>query len=264
MTAAKKITVKSLAEEFEKLKEEVEELRPLKQKVAYLEEKLKMVHLNDENVTKSYVKCKKCEMPAESVKELKTHMKVKHPVEVSCKICAESFVKNSDLEEHIRNLHEDKEKHECDECGKTFVLKWRLKKHMNIHTSSEIKSCHYYNNGKTCPYEEIGCMFAHKVSGLCKYKMHCRNKLCSFQHQSVSESQTEFPCQECEETLSDHDSLIEHVEIVHVTNGKMHRDHLFPQKCPNCPKWIYCDEENESHYDDFEEYGRCEYRKTTT
>ena len=117
-----------------------------------------------------------------------------------------------------------------------------------------------WQNGK---YEKIGCMFAHKVSGMCKYKKHCKNKLCSFQHISVSESQTKYTCQECEKILSDHDSLIKHVENIHVTNGKMQRDHLFPQKCPNCPKWIYCDEENESHYDDFEEYGRWEYRKTT-
>ena len=39
ITAVKKMTIRSLAKEFEKLKEEVEELRPLKQKVAELEEK---------------------------------------------------------------------------------------------------------------------------------------------------------------------------------------------------------------------------------
>ena len=42
---------------------------------------------------------------------------------------------------------------------------------------------------------------------------------------------------------------------------KIQRDHLFPQKCPNCPKWIYADCEMESHYDDFDEYGQCEAQK---
>ena len=41
MSAAKKLTLRSLAEEFDKLKEEVIELRPLKQKVVELEEQLK-------------------------------------------------------------------------------------------------------------------------------------------------------------------------------------------------------------------------------
>ena len=41
MSAAKKITLKSHAEEFEKLKEEVIELRHLKKKGVELEEELK-------------------------------------------------------------------------------------------------------------------------------------------------------------------------------------------------------------------------------
>ena len=61
--------------------------------------------------------------------------------------------------------------------------------------------------------------------------------------------------------LDSHGNLINHVEKIHVHNEGQNRDHLFPQKCPNCPKWIYHDDENEEHYDDFEEFGRCEARK---
>ena len=49
MTAGKKMTVKSLAEEFQKLKQEVEELWSLKHKVAKLERKIKKVNFVDEN-----------------------------------------------------------------------------------------------------------------------------------------------------------------------------------------------------------------------
>ena len=55
--------------------------------------------------------------------------------------------------------------------------------------------------------------------------------------------------------------MITHVENDHVGKEKIKRDYLFPQKCPHCPKWIYCDNENERHYDDFEEFGQCEVRK---
>ena len=44
MSAAKKITLKSLAEDLENLKEEVLELRPLKKKVVELKEELKRVN----------------------------------------------------------------------------------------------------------------------------------------------------------------------------------------------------------------------------
>ena len=34
--------------------------------------------------------------------------------------------------------------------------------------------------------------------------------------------------------------------------------YLFPKNCPN---WIYFDEQNEEHYDDFEEFGQFEAGK---
>ena len=186
MTAAKKMTIKSLAEEFEKLKEEVEELRPLKQKVAMLEEKLQKVYCDkqvddkEESGRKNF-ECKKCDTVVESLKELKKH-RTKHPTEIKCTKCSETFTKNSDLEEHIENVHIEKEKYKCDECEKTFVLKWRLKKHLNIHSSPDIKGCHYFNNGKICPFESLGCMFAHRLMGNCKFNIKCTKNLCSFQH----------------------------------------------------------------------------------
>ena len=123
MTAIKKMTVKNLAEEFEKLREEVYELRPLKKKVAELEELLKKVMVDkqvdvDDRVESSRpnFKCKKCEVSPKSVKELNQHIKDKHPQEIKCRKCSESFTKNSDLEVHIRNVHTEKEKYECEEC----------------------------------------------------------------------------------------------------------------------------------------------------
>ena len=43
--------------------------------------------------------------------------------------------------------------------------------------------------------------------------------------------------------LDSHSNLINHIEKIHVHNEGKNRDHLFPQKCPNCPKWIYHDDE---------------------
>jgi hypothetical protein len=60
-----------------------------------------------------------------------------------------------------------------------------------------------------------------------------------------------------------HNHLITHLESFHVEREQIQRDHLFPLKCPNCPKWIYTDDDNESHYDDFEEFGQCDIRERT-
>ena len=57
-----------------------------------------------------------------------------------------------------------------------------MQKHQESHRDSERKKCHYFNNQKTCPFDEIGCMFAHETSEMCRFNKICNNKLCPFQH----------------------------------------------------------------------------------
>ena len=52
-----------------------------------------------------------------------------------------------------------------------------------MHENKNMKKCHYYNNLKACPYEDIGCKFEHKVSEQCYFQKQCRNKLCQFRHE---------------------------------------------------------------------------------
>ena len=77
--------------------------------------------------------------------------------------------------------HEGIKKFKCEECEKEFHIEWRLKRHKEVH-DIKTKKCHYFNNAKTCPYEEIGCKFAHRVSENCYYQRNCRNQLCQFKH----------------------------------------------------------------------------------
>ena len=126
------------------------------------------------------------------------HFKKDHQQEIKCKLCKNSFEKYSDLEIHIKAKHETYRKYECEPCGKTFALRWRLRKHLAIHTSSNTKKCHYFNNKKSCPYEEIGCMFEHILSEMCKYGKSCSKKLCSYQH-------------ELDDTSNDENDMSDHV-----------------------------------------------------
>ena len=84
------------------------------------------------------------------------------------------------LENHLKE--QEVESFKCDECEKTFYLKWRIAKHKTIHDKINVKFCHYFNNNKLCPFEEIGCMFLHAKSKLCRFKQSCKNDLCQFQH----------------------------------------------------------------------------------
>ena len=91
-------------------------------------------------------------------------------------------MKNCKLEVHIRNEHEHVKDYKCDVCDKGFVLKWRMLKHQDCHRGPGKKKCHFFNNRKTCPFEEIGCMFAHEASEICRFDNICDNQLCPFQH----------------------------------------------------------------------------------
>ena len=49
-----------------------------------------------------------------------------------CYLFDETFVKNNELETHLR-IHIEAKKFNCNLCGKVFLLKWRMKKHLHVH-----------------------------------------------------------------------------------------------------------------------------------
>ena len=134
--------------------------------------------------------CKLCEKTFEDKRTLNDHVKQEHKKQLECKVCNETFQQAYKLELHLKN-HEI-ETYQCDMCEKTFHLEWRLKKHRNAHNLVNVKFCHYFNNRKQCPYEEIGCMFKHLKAEFCRFKNYCQNKLCQFQHNSKEEGDNGF------------------------------------------------------------------------
>ena len=147
-----------------------------------------------------------------------------------CKDCNKEFTRNSDLEKHLEE-HKNIKEFKCDKCGKEFFLKWRLSKHEEIHHENS-KFCHFFNNGKVCPYEDIGCMYKHALAGKCKFSV-CENNLCQFEHEDPIETiaEEEFvnennvddaeeplngnKCHLCMEQLNSKDDLYAHMESYH-------------------------------------------------
>ena len=117
-------------------------------------------------------------------------MREKHERKIKCNFCELSFNVNIVLEVHLKS-HEKPKCFKCDICEQEFYLNWRLIKHKEGH-EKVFKYCHYFNNDVICPYEENGCMFAHKVSPVCRFNAKCANKLCQFRHtQNRTESDEE-------------------------------------------------------------------------
>lgn len=203
-----------------------------------------LINKKDENKSQEYM-CKKCDSKFKTKALLKDHTKSDHKKDLNCKVCDEIFAKTNELESHLKN-HEV-EMFRCSVCEKAFVLKWRLKKHEEAHNRKDVKFCHYYNNDKHCPYEDIGCMFKHATSEMCRFGSRCQNILCQFRHgnkkggvvndkenriynteknpskgipiltddnDSLSDSETEdeeeLTCEDCGKVLKDFDLYIEH------------------------------------------------------
>ena len=122
---------------------------------------------------------------AKNSKTIDTNLKEsgnRKPKSAKCEECGKEFSRNCDFENHLEE-HETEKSYGCDQCGKSFFLEWRLKKHENVHKGNT-KHCHYFNNGKPCPFFSIGCMFLHEKSGKCKFSV-CKNSMCQFEHLKI-------------------------------------------------------------------------------
>ena len=209
MTADKKMTVKSLSDEFFKLKEKVlvlevaieksnndkkdqlKVIKALEQKVEHLQkaaenEVLEPISDDVERIPTNSFECRKCNVNFVNKSEMKKHKKEIHPNKNKCNHCDQNFNLNIDLEVHLKT-HEEQKQFKCDTCEQRFFLKWRLRKHKEGHENM-LRHCHYFNNALTCPFEENGCMFLHNLSPLCRFAAKCANKLCQFRHSNKTDN----------------------------------------------------------------------------
>ena len=125
--------------------------------------------------------CNQCNIKFTARSNLKYHIKMRHPKIMKCNMCHESFDENWKLEIHMKS-HGKQKQFKCSQCEHEFFLEWRLKKHEMMHMESNSRKCHYFNNGKNCPFSDIGCKFLHEHSDPCKLKFDCRTDKCQFRH----------------------------------------------------------------------------------
>ena len=62
-----------------------------------------------------------------------------------CVECGKTYKTQSNLNKHIKLVHECRKDHICTECGNAFAQKSHLDQHISAKHSKVIK-CHYCNN----------------------------------------------------------------------------------------------------------------------
>ena len=137
---------------------------------------------------KSSLHCGVCVLKFNTKKELRIHHKEMHTKSYSCTSCDETFDVRWKLESHHLQQHTTKTEFECRKCKKIFACEWRLQKHLKGHLKPERKFCHFYNNIKLCPYEEVGCKFKHSNAGQCSLGKTCSVYKCQFEHPLTEEA----------------------------------------------------------------------------
>ena len=142
---------------------------------------IKMLDAKIDNINKLLKMTQKEMKDKEEKKEIRQEPK-NDSREIKCKLCERSFERFADLEIHIRSSHENHQKFKCDQCDKCFVLNWRLRKHMKLHTEGFVKHCYYFNNNRDCPFEELGCKFLHAEAEICNFGSKCKRRLCPLRH----------------------------------------------------------------------------------
>ena len=179
--------LKSSGIDLKQLEKRVDEDSENRKKIDQLEKRINIIdkkvkHLGSSQPKKelsngnSLLKCKHCENAFADGTKLKDHIRVSHGKLIKCRFCSETFDQTWKLETHIC-IHLEK-KYKCEICDQKFHLKWRLIKHEERHKNVDSKFCHYFNNSKICPFQELGCMFRHESSPHCKYMSYCNKKRC--------------------------------------------------------------------------------------
>uniref|UniRef100_A0A8D8YM65 PR domain zinc finger protein 5 n=3 Tax=Cacopsylla melanoneura TaxID=428564 RepID=A0A8D8YM65_9HEMI len=99
-------------------------------------------------------KCPECSCVLRDFRGLKVHLQIHNrDREYICSLCKKSFVRQINLDCHIKSVHQKIHNFSCHLCERTFSTVANLREHMNIHIPSKKHVC-----------EVCGQAFVHKGS----------------------------------------------------------------------------------------------------
>ena len=170
------------------------------------------------------------------------------PQVFKCDQCTKEFNEEWKMKAHTKKH----KRYQCEQCEKTFEYLDIKKKYVLIYHENNKLYCHFFNNGKTCPYAER-CVFMHEASKFCRYDGMCERELCMFKHRKEeSKSENIFSSDNVNDELDniidldDSEDEIENEATETTVNDCINGTFLNPSQTENPPqeKMFICEKCN--------------------
>ena len=88
-------------------------------------------------VTPFFFSCPNCDQEYFDTKEdLLKHIIIHNKEKPNCQLCGKTFFNNNKLRRHIIEVHEGRKNHMCNECGKCFARPDKLRDHEKVHLNT--------------------------------------------------------------------------------------------------------------------------------
>lgn len=175
--------------------------------------------------------CRKCGASLSSIGNLRAHMVSIHgnPGDnAKCPHCPKVFKLKRSLNIHVRAVHGQKDRRQCDLCGKLLATEKKLQLHLALTHFGDVAG----SEGRTFPLLAV-----HRCSD-CNFKTFSYPRL--KRHRVTHTGVYPHQCPECGKQFVFRDHLTRHVQSVH------RRARL---ACPDCPRTFFSDRHYQHHLD---------------
>ncbi|XP_058171949.1 zinc finger protein 616-like [Anopheles ziemanni] len=169
------------------------------------------VHMNKQHEKAPYLKCPICSKKMGVRHQIMMHIDVhKNPELYRCEVCNEI---HQYLDRHMISAHTpstaapEKKRYNCEQCGKVFKFRWKLKYHINEAHGVKDVSC-----------------------DICK-KFFTRPALAAHKRKAHIEGEASFLCDHCPKLFNKQQTLRMHIAVAH-ENRRKHK------KCNLCGKEV--------------------------